>query len=359
MVKPLEQAFPGLSKGGFKVTSAKSLSYNCIAWALNNSNQWWWPLPEANDVFWPAGAPRVETLSAFQAAFASLSYTPCTDDSVEAGFEKIALFADANGLPLHAARQLANGRWTSKLGELEDIDHALHDLEGEFYGKVALLMKCRGTNQPKPIIGLIGGIGSGKTAVAAEFARLGAAVISGDQLGHEALRQPEIRAKVIERFGAEIAKENSDIDRRKLGAIVFGNVSQLRELEKIVFPWIENGLAEQVAAAQHDPAVTLIVVDAAVMLEAGWEKYCDKIIFVDAPKEQRLARLRMQRRWTEKEVEARSVTQMSLKEKSARADATIDNSGLPADSAVQINQLLKRWSFPVAFGAGLLDNKQK
>jgi dephospho-CoA kinase len=211
----------------------------------------------------------------------------------------------------------------------------------------------------KPIIGLIGGIGSGKTAVAAEFARLGAAVISGDQLGHEALRQPEIRARVIERFGVEIGKENGDIDRRKLGAIVFANVSQLRELEKIVFPWIEKGLAEQVATAQRDSAMPLIVVDAAVMLEAGWEKLCDKIIFVDAPKDQRLTRLRQERGWTDKEVEARSEVQLPLPEKRSRADATISNSGMTADLAVQINQLLKRWSFPVAFGAGLLDNKEK
>jgi dephospho-CoA kinase len=211
----------------------------------------------------------------------------------------------------------------------------------------------------KPIIGIIGGIGSGKTAVAAEFARLGAAVISGDQLGHEALRQPEIRAKVIERFGEAIADTNGAINRRKLGALVFANVSQLRELETIVFPWIEKGLAEHVAAAQRDPAVPLIVVDAAVMLEAGWEKLCDKIIFVDAPKDQRLARLRQQRGWTEKEVQARSDVQMPLPEKRSRAEATIDNSGLAADLAVQINQLLKRWSFPVAFGAGLLDNARK
>src|SRR5438128_8280485 len=86
------------------------------------------------------------------------------------------------------------------------------------------------------VIGLIGGIGSGKSAVAAEFARHGAAVISGDQLGHEALQQPDIRAKVIAHFGPTIIESNGDINRRKLGAIVFADLSKLRGLEKIVFP---------------------------------------------------------------------------------------------------------------------------
>jgi len=274
MVMPVEQAFPALANSGYTVTSSKSKAYNCIAWALNDPNKWWWPVPEAIDVYWPPGAPRLVTLSAFQAAFASLGYRPCGEEDFEPGFEKVALFAGIGGNPLHAARQLANGRWTSKLGELEDIEHALHQLEGALYGKVALLMKrpVAGIPTQKLVIGLIGGIGSGKTAVAAEFVRHGAKVISGDQLGHEALRQPEIRAKVIERFGAGIAATNGEIDRRKLGNLVFADVHELRALETIVFPWIERGLEEQVAAAQRDPAIRLIVVDAAVMLEAGWNK---------------------------------------------------------------------------------------
>jgi dephospho-CoA kinase len=208
----------------------------------------------------------------------------------------------------------------------------------------------------KLVIGLVGGIGSGKSAVAAEFVRHGAKVISGDQLGHEALRQPAIRAQVLERFGAEIATPNGEIDRRKLGAVAFADVRQLRALEALVFPWIKQGLQGQVAAAQRDPAVSLIVVDAAVMLEAGWEMFCDKIVYVDAPLEQRLARLAQQRGWTEQEVQARAQVQMALEDKAARADAAIDNSGpLPA-LGPQIAQLLKHWGFPIAIRGAFLDN---
>jgi dephospho-CoA kinase len=208
----------------------------------------------------------------------------------------------------------------------------------------------------KLVVGLIGGIGSGKTAVAAEFARFGALTISGDELGHEALRQPDIRAKVLERFGAGIARVCGEVDRRKLGAIVFADVNKLRDLEKLVFPWIGCRLGELVATAQRDPAVHLIVVDAAVMVEAGWDKHCDKVIYVDVPRVQRLERLALQRGWTEQQVEARSRAQLPLDVKASRADAVIDNSGPPAALGPQIAQILERWSFPVAKGSGFLDN---
>jgi hypothetical protein len=73
---------------------------------------------------------RAATLETFQAAFATLGYAVCGSEDLAPGTEKIALFTDSAGVPTHAARQLANGRWTSKIGKLEDIEHDLHDLEG-------------------------------------------------------------------------------------------------------------------------------------------------------------------------------------------------------------------------------------
>jgi hypothetical protein len=83
---------------------------------------------------------RAETCEAFRDAFATLGYVVCDHEQLEPGYEKIALFALA-GQPKHAARQLPGGRWVSKLGPLEDIEHALHDLTGMLYGSVALVMK--------------------------------------------------------------------------------------------------------------------------------------------------------------------------------------------------------------------------
>jgi dephospho-CoA kinase len=196
--------------------------------------------------------------------------------------------------------------------------------------------------QSKIVVGLIGGMGSGKSLVAAAFARHGARVISGDQLGHEALRRPEIRTRVLERW-PQVRGDGGEIDRRKLGAVVFAEAAERKALEALVFPWIERRLAEQVAAARADPGVALVVVDAAIMLEAGWSRHCNRLVYVHAPRALRLRRLAEQRGWSEKEVQARERAQMSLTEKVGRADAAVDNSGPPDHVAGQVNDLLRRW----------------
>jgi dephospho-CoA kinase len=199
----------------------------------------------------------------------------------------------------------------------------------------------------KPVIGLIGGIGSGKSAVAAELARHGARVIAGDVLGHEALRQPEIRARLVERWGPGVLDAAGAISRRVVAGIVFAGTpearSELRALEGIVFPWIERRLAEEIAAARADSAVRFIVVDAAVLLEAGWDKLCERIIYVHAPRALRLRRLIETRGWNEKEVEDRESVQMPLTVKVARADDVIENSGSLTRMAAQVKELLRRW----------------
>jgi hypothetical protein len=139
----LEQLFPGLRATPYLVMSPRTRRYNCIAWAAGDDANWWWPTNGPGDAprFWPAGAPREETLAAFIAAFATLNFTP-TDSAVqESGFEKVAVFVDTRGVPTHAARQLPTGLWTSKLGQWEDIEHQLLALEGEIYGRVAVVFK--------------------------------------------------------------------------------------------------------------------------------------------------------------------------------------------------------------------------
>jgi hypothetical protein len=133
--------FPHLANGGYRVSSASTSGYNCIAWAAARDDRWWWPHP---DGFWPPEAPLSETLEAFEAAFASLGYVRCIDYSLERRYEKIAIYASTAGIPTHAARQLATGRWTSKLGHSEDIEHSSPDaLISNNYGAPALLMRRR------------------------------------------------------------------------------------------------------------------------------------------------------------------------------------------------------------------------
>lgn len=136
----LESLFPRLRGAAYRITSPASDVYNCIAWAAGDTEHWWWPGDPAL-TYWPLGASRLETLAAFRDAFATLDYVVCEQADLEAGFEKIALFADGDGTPTHAARQLRDGTWTSKLGMSEDIQHAPTDLAGAVYGSIVQIMK--------------------------------------------------------------------------------------------------------------------------------------------------------------------------------------------------------------------------
>ena len=143
MVRHLEDLSPGLGGSGYEVKSPPDDGYDCIAWAAGatNTSRWWWPFGDPQRTYWPEGVPRPETVEALLRLFETLGYAVCGHAEAEPGFEKVALFADAQGCPLHAARQLPGGRWTRKLGALEDIEHGLEDLAGTEYGSVVLILK--------------------------------------------------------------------------------------------------------------------------------------------------------------------------------------------------------------------------
>lgn len=139
-----EARFPQLSPGNCRVTSPPANRYNCIAWAVGTEDEWWWP---ERFSYWPPGVPRQATLAAFLAAFATRGFEQCSNGLHEPGFEKIALYGHQEPLagvtvPSHAARQLLNGHWTSKMGALEDIEHLMpEDVCGPAYGSVIAFMK--------------------------------------------------------------------------------------------------------------------------------------------------------------------------------------------------------------------------
>jgi len=196
----------------------------------------------------------------------------------------------------------------------------------------------------KLVVGLIGGIGSGKSRVAEAFVRRGARVVSGDEAGHEALRQPEVIAWAEQRWGRSVLDEHGNVLRPKVAGIVFQNPEELKALESVVFPLIRARLEEQLDAGASDPGVRLLVLDAAVLLEAGWNELCDRIVYVHAPRDVRLQRLARQRGWTEKEVAARQGAQLPLAEKASRADDAVDNSGPPEQTDQQVDALWRRWN---------------
>ena len=137
----VEKIFPNLRISGYLITSPATAEYNCIAWAAGDTERCWWP--DNNNVgYWPFGVERKETLDAFVKTYETLGFTICQNSNYEFGFEKIAVYVDAGGKPTHAARQLNSGHWTSKLGQLVDIEHnTLGGLENSQYGVVAVFMK--------------------------------------------------------------------------------------------------------------------------------------------------------------------------------------------------------------------------
>jgi hypothetical protein len=136
--------FPNLTDDDYVETSDETRRYNCIAYAAGIDVRRWWPDVLGID-YWPPGVPLDETLDAFVQAFGTLGYEPCDDGLYEMGFEKIALYEDRNHTPTHAAIQQQNGRWRSKLGDYEDIEHeTLECLNSPDYGQPVLyLMRAR------------------------------------------------------------------------------------------------------------------------------------------------------------------------------------------------------------------------
>jgi hypothetical protein len=130
--------FPGLRNVEWAITSPATPAYNCIAWAAGDQGRWWWP-DQAG--YWPV-EPREATVAAFLEMLESLGFSLCIDDTLEQGSAKVALFAKGDA-PTHAARQLASGLWTSKLGQSVDITHPLVALEGDLYGSVAAIVQRR------------------------------------------------------------------------------------------------------------------------------------------------------------------------------------------------------------------------
>jgi dephospho-CoA kinase len=192
----------------------------------------------------------------------------------------------------------------------------------------------------KPVVGLVGGIGAGKSAAAAAMARRGGRVVDGDRLGHEALELPDVKRQLVERWGKRVLKPNGAANRRAIAGIVFDDATELKALEGMVFPHIGRRAREEIAAAQADPTVRFVVLDAAVMLEAGWADACDRIVFVDASRDVRLARLAARSGWKPAEVAAREAAQLAPEAKRARADAVLTNDGTPGELQDQVDRLL-------------------
>lgn len=197
------------------------------------------------------------------------------------------------------------------------------------------------------IVGLVGGVGSGKSTVARWVnERIPSLLLDADRVGHQILQEPKVIQHLTNYFGPDILDAEGRIARAKLALRVFGchpEQQQARtQLEKIVHPEIRRELQRliQSAVAQSIPVILL---DAAVLLEAGWRDLCQRVVFIDAPAELRLQRATSRPGWTQETWYERESAQWPLERKRQLADAVITNLGTIDDAGQQLLSWLRSW----------------
>lgn len=192
------------------------------------------------------------------------------------------------------------------------------------------------------VIGVAGGVASGKSLVSEKLRSLGAGVLDADRLGHDVLREQQVLEAIRDRWGDSVFDADGQVDRRAVAAIVFAppptGPEELAFLESLTHPRIEERLRTRIEKLREMPRFAATVLDAAVMFKAGWDKLCDQIVFVDVPREMRLRRA-MLRGWTPEQFAAREAAQESVEKKRQRADIVIDNSGTPRQTFQQVAEV--------------------
>ena len=177
------------------------------------------------------------------------------------------------------------------------------------------------------VIGLTGGIGTGKTEVCRIVQELGAALINADQVGHEAYTpHSEAWQEVVKAFGDGILAEGGEIDRRKLGAIVFADADQLARLNGIMHPRMADIVRGKLRVLESQ-GTKVAVVEAAVLFEAGWDSLVHEVWTTESPEDDVVARLQERNGFAPEEIRKRIASQMSSVERAGRANEVINNSG--------------------------------
>jgi len=190
------------------------------------------------------------------------------------------------------------------------------------------------------IIGLTGGIASGKSTVAQQLEQLGAHVIDADKLGHNAyVSGSEAFDLVVSVFGGDTVGSDGEIDRKVLGSKVFGNAESLKKLTDIVWPAIKQMATQEILSVKEQRPEQVIVLEAAVLFEAGWEDIVDEVWSTIVDREVAIERASNRDGTDRSQVEARIDAQISNEERKEKADRLIDNSGSEADLQAQVKQI--------------------
>ena len=177
-----------------------------------------------------------------------------------------------------------------------------------------------------PVIGIVGGIGAGKSTVARVFASLGCVVSDSDTDAKSLLETPKVRGLLAERWGGDVIGADDTVDRARIGRIVFGDPVEREWLESVTHPRLHAMRADRLAEAVRAGAAGFVI-DAPLLFEAGLEGECDAVVFVECPVEERLRRVMESRGWDADELERREKAQWPLDEKRRRAEYSVINAG--------------------------------
>jgi dephospho-CoA kinase len=191
------------------------------------------------------------------------------------------------------------------------------------------------------VIGLTGGVGAGKSEVAHLLARHGFTVIDSDKEAKEALDRPVVREQLVEWWGPRVLTPDGRIDRRAVAQIIFSDDSQRTRLEQLVHPLVKATRAALIDRAAREGSRG-VVIDAPLLLEAGSDAECDLIIFVDAPRDQRISRVQTTRNWDQAELTRRENAQLPLEAKRRRSDEVIVNDSSPQVLEAKVADLVHR-----------------
>lgn len=193
------------------------------------------------------------------------------------------------------------------------------------------------------LVGLTGGIASGKSLVTSVLQELGAQVIDADLIVHDLLSNgQDAHREVVEHFGAGIELPDGTVDRAKLGEIVFSDPAQRAWLNQCIHPRVWEAYQQQVRRIKERNPGAIVVMDAALLIETGYHKMMDQLIVVYAREQDQLQRLRERNRFTEEQARARIRSQMPLEEKRQFAHHIIDNTGTREETQRQAREVFRK-----------------
>ena len=189
------------------------------------------------------------------------------------------------------------------------------------------------------LIGLTGGIGTGKSTVAAMLGKLGAAVVDADAIGHRVMAAPETVKALLAAFGGDILDSAGAVDRERLGKIVFGDPSKLETLNRLMHPRIHAQAEREINDLRAQDR--LVVLDAPLLIEAGWTAFVDEVWVTIAPQDTVLRRVKARTGLADSAIRARIKTQLAPRERLKVADVVISTESTLADLERRIGALYR------------------